>query len=465
MSDADADASDPRAGGREWLYLGLVVTLVVTLAWSLYLQYFLSQLGGNEVDHESREALFAQIGMVSHMTSIAGLLASAAVLIGLTAAARGAHGGARALLHGALVVVAVTMAVDLLFLFYELKGPQPVDSTAELLMKWARHVNLVATPVSTVLLACGAHGAGAQRGARAPSWTVAVACVGAAIGLAVALMNVFGDPGGRERWLSWVSLVAGVAAVGGCVVLARVLARSERGPEGWPRVAAGLDLFARALIARVGLAIGGTALLLFAAFGARSISMVKVVSILLPLANLGCLTAMAAAAIRLRAAPEPAAIRGIAAIAALLLLVSTAISGHVMMASFAEVDGGNPRAAIALGLMRQELGAGMAALLAITLVIDCARRIAAAYGETETAGRAVGLMAALLVVIGGQTLLQYRPLLLDGQDPGTGVMLILGAGIGVLIVVLMTGRLARDLVAVIDRGAPPARAIARVRED
>ncbi|HUS64627.1 MAG TPA: hypothetical protein VMZ28_08805, partial [Kofleriaceae bacterium] len=175
------------------------------------------------------------------------------------------------------------------------------------------------------------------------------------------------------------------------------------------------------------------------------------------------LVAMSAAAIRVASAPEPGAVRSVATLAALLFVAAAALGTYVVVASYKAFDGGTPGVDAAMALMKYELAAGMAAMIAIALVLDAARRIAVQYGELETAQRAVGLLVALVVVISGQALLQYKPFLMKHvSDPGTMVFFLLAAAVVVLIAVLKTGALARDLCGVIERGAPPARAVARV---
>ncbi|HUS65994.1 MAG TPA: hypothetical protein VMZ28_15685, partial [Kofleriaceae bacterium] len=325
--------NEQRSTGREWLYLGLIVNAVVSLGWGLFFQYFLSKLNARSDDYEAHHALFAQLDMVSMVTAIAGLLASFAIVIGLGALIRDARGTARGLAQAAMVGVAITMAVDLLFLFFQLKGPEPVGSTASELMEWARYVNVFAWPGMVVCLALALHRTASDERVGMAPWVAGAAIAAAAAVGAVAARNAFGEPGERSDALSWISMAGSLLGWFACALLAQRLAAAGRGAGGWPRVARGLDLFGKALVARVALALVGTILVLFAAFGAKSISMVKVLTVLVPLTNFGCLVAMSAAAIRIASAPEPAAVRSVTTLAALLFLAAAALGTYVLVAS------------------------------------------------------------------------------------------------------------------------------------
>lgn len=453
-----------RSGG-DWVQAGLVLGLVTMVIVRVFMMIALEKLRAPSPGFNEHDRLFAQIRVASIAGLLVGLLADLAVVVGLVHLRRRAHGMARGALLVALLVFAWLCLEGVGYLAVNLSDLRSGSLGARLIVV-LRWTYLFSTPLAIIALALGLDRQRRDEGAAPAPMLVGTAVIAALLAAVPTLLRDLQDP--AEYSLTWSVLEIGgrAVALAALALLARRIADAERSSAGWQRGADGMNLFASALLWRVAIIIGGVVLMVLA-FPSHSLTLVKAVTIGVPLAQLGCAMALAVAALRLRSLPDAPSVRAAGGSAAFCFAITFSLQGVVLMSAVDLVRDAPAFGAMHLDaatLLKVELAAGLFGLLGLLIVVDGLRRVAQLLARPDEASLALGLSVLLLVLFGAQIALQYRPWLERlVESPMKALAVLMFGAVAVLFVVLRTARLARTIAGEMRCGPKASLPAAQVR--
>jgi hypothetical protein len=312
-----------------------------------------------------------------------------------------------------------------------------------------------------------AHGHEARGHAPAVLVTLAVAWY-AGIPLVGTVFELRLDPFSSNIWV-WV-LARAVAMAVVFVALraalskaAAAVAASDRsetfGEAAWTEAAAGLRLFASALVVRVIAAFGCT-LLLVLAVGVRSYGMLKLATVCIPVAATVTGAVMCVGLYRTLVAPAATEVQGRIGAALALWVTATVISVYGVLVIVDALRGWLPEDAAQLG--RLDLAIVVMATVSFVLALSAATHLAERIGRVDLARRARLLIPVAVATLGGAAWMQRAALGVAGTREGALVFLLI-AGVATVITTLAIAKLFHRLSDAL-REAPnpaPARVVRR----